>query len=216
MAFTCNMSLLISLHGPFAALAASPEIGAEVDHPCMPFTPDAQFRHCMQSASHTCSMASILSLPDELIELIGIAAEEHAGVRAWCRLASTCRRLWGLQLPQARRGWSLSCPLDIEGKLHRRQLSTRPYVVFAAAYSLVKTFTSNCGLRSGIAWQLQRVQAAPWLRTSMFELGAKWDFDTPETRVELLNSLQQLLEAAAAASRKLHHLRLLVTLQLSY
>lgn len=49
----------------------------------------------LQLASNTCSMASFLSLPDELIELVGIAAEEHAGIKAWCRLTSTCRRLWG-------------------------------------------------------------------------------------------------------------------------
>ena len=77
----------------------------------------------LQSARDTCSMASILSLPDELIERIGTAAEKRAGFKAWCRLTSTCRRLWGLQLPQARRGWSLPYRTDIEGKLHRRQLS---------------------------------------------------------------------------------------------
>lgn len=78
----------------------------------------------LQPASDTCGMTSILSLPDEPIERIGLATEEHAGINAWCRLTSTCRRLWRLQLPQARRGLSLPSWVDIEGKLHRRPLST--------------------------------------------------------------------------------------------
>ena len=69
----------------------------------------------------------------------------------------------------------------------------------------------DCGLRPGMAWLLQRVQAAPWLHISLFFLGARWQSYAPEIPVELVNSLQKHVEAVAAASKNLHHLRLLVT-----
>ncbi len=63
----------------------------------------------------TSSMASLLSLPDEVIDIIGIATERWAGIKAWCRLTSACRRLWRLQLPQSRHGWAIPSNLNVEG-----------------------------------------------------------------------------------------------------
>ena len=60
-------------------------------------------------------MVNLLSLPDEVIDIIGIATERRVGIQAWCRLTSTCRRLWRLQLPQSRCGWKIPAELHIEG-----------------------------------------------------------------------------------------------------
>lgn len=80
--------------------------------------------------NRVCSMASILSLPDELIEIIGthvmratFREPEDMAVVAWCRLTSTCRRLWSLQLPQSHRGMTYPVRLDMDkGQLHRSQM----------------------------------------------------------------------------------------------
>ena len=69
------------------------------------------------SAFDAYSMASILSMPDELIELVGVATERHVGIKAWCRLTSACRRLWRMQLPDSHRGVSLTDNIKIEGRL---------------------------------------------------------------------------------------------------
>ena len=71
-------------------------------------------------------MASILSLPDELIELLGTATERHVGIEAWCRLTSTCRRLWRLQLPESHQGVSLSDGTKIEGTFRRQRRNGMP------------------------------------------------------------------------------------------
>ena len=72
-------------------------------------------------------MASLLSLPDEIIDIIGTVTERHVGIKAWCMLTSTCRRLWRLQLPQSRRGWAIPTELNIEGMLHRLLSCKRQY-----------------------------------------------------------------------------------------
>lgn len=66
-------------------------------------------------------MASILSLPDEVIDIIGHFTEWHVGIKAWCRLTSTCKRLWRMQLPRSRRGWEFDSETTIEGKLQERR-----------------------------------------------------------------------------------------------
>ena len=74
-----------------------------------------------------CNMASILSLPDEVLEIIGKKTEQHLGIKAWCRLTSTCRHLWMLQLPHSCRGYVLSSDslseISIEGKLPNLKLT---------------------------------------------------------------------------------------------
>ena len=53
-------------------------------------------------------MASILSLPDEVLEIIGWHTEQHVSSKAWCMLMSSCKRLWTLQLPYSCHGCSLT------------------------------------------------------------------------------------------------------------
>ena len=64
-------------------------------------------------------MASILTLSDDLLEAIGIVAVEHVGIKAWCRLTSTCRRLWRLHLPASHHGVKLPSVVKIEGTSYR-------------------------------------------------------------------------------------------------
>ena len=68
-----------------------------------------------KSTCETHSMANLLSLPDEVIDIIGIATKERVGIEAWCRLASTCRRLWRLQLPESSRGCEIPPEFNIAG-----------------------------------------------------------------------------------------------------
>lgn len=68
-------------------------------------------------------MASILSLPDELIELLGIVTKRHVGIKAWCRLTSTCRHLSRLQLPGSHLGTILSFDTKIEGRQRHAEMS---------------------------------------------------------------------------------------------
>ena len=47
-----------------------------------------------------CVAMQMLELPDELIRLIARQVlETDDGMWLWCKLASTCRRLWKFQLP---------------------------------------------------------------------------------------------------------------------
>ena len=62
-------------------------------------------------------MVNFLSLPDEVIELIGKhVIKRHDGLKAWCRLTSTCKRLWSAQLPGSAYSWSIEPDVDIERK----------------------------------------------------------------------------------------------------
>ena len=60
-------------------------------------------------------MASILALPNDLIELIGAFVNRRRGLGIWCRFTSTCRRLWKLQLPHSHVGLQLPPTIGIEG-----------------------------------------------------------------------------------------------------
>ena len=75
-------------------------------------------------------MATILALPDELIEVVGTHVmswrygddPRHVGIKAWCRITSTCRRLWKLQLPNLHRDLTSRMSVKfVEGPLHRSQ-----------------------------------------------------------------------------------------------
>ncbi|CAL5225585.1 g8431 [Coccomyxa viridis] len=60
-------------------------------------------------------MGDLLSLPDELIEIVGKHAigTDQAGLREWCRATSTCTRLWKMDLP----GSASSCHLDLDNDI---------------------------------------------------------------------------------------------------
>ena len=176
-------------------------------------------------------MASILSLPDEVLEMLGEMTEQHQGIKAWCRLTSTCRRLWMLQLPYSYRGCTLSSDyedgIDIEGKLPRlklvpsstcrttyiclpRQPFPLPLPEVAHAAARIGCFDdANCELHTGLAWALHRVHTAPSLEVSIFDL-EYWYCKDPKSRRQCISRLLERVEAAAAASRKLHCLRFLV------
>ncbi len=163
-------------------------------------------------------MASILSLPDELIELLGIATERHAGIKAWCGLTSTCRRLWRLQLPDSHQGVTIGDNIKFEGGLHRQRLSRghfHNHITCRAALTSVNVMPRWVGFCLGVVWTLRRVRAAPWLHIYMPHPNEEWR-RLRGPRAELANSLQEHCQAAAAASRVLKHLRVLVRFRLCY
>ncbi len=64
-------------------------------------------------------MAGFLSLPDELIELVGrqaIKTCSYAGLRQWCQMTSTCKRLWAMQLPGSAERWCVDLDDGMEGE----------------------------------------------------------------------------------------------------
>ena len=63
-------------------------------------------------------MVGLLSLPDELIELVGQQAmcDQEDGLRKWCQLTSTCKRLWDMQLPGSASEWCIDLNAGIEGQ----------------------------------------------------------------------------------------------------
>lgn len=63
-------------------------------------------------------MADLLSMPDDVMAYIAEQAlSRHEGSRAWCRLASTCSRLWRLQLPRSlNRPWRVLADVHLEGE----------------------------------------------------------------------------------------------------
>ena len=61
-------------------------------------------------------MVGLLSLPDDVIELVGKQVIYRQGLRAWCQLTSTCKCLWGMQLPRSAQSWSVSPDVDIKGE----------------------------------------------------------------------------------------------------
>lgn len=66
-------------------------------------------------------MADLLSLPSVLIELVvkQIIRTQEIGLRDWCRAASTCKRLWSMQLPGEAIEWSVNLDIDIQGGIQR-------------------------------------------------------------------------------------------------
>ena len=43
---------------------------------------------------------NMIELPDELLhQIVRQVLEKLEGLRLWCKLSSTCRRLWSFQLP---------------------------------------------------------------------------------------------------------------------
>lgn len=69
-------------------------------------------------------MEGFLSLPQEVIDLVGkqvISGREPRepeadGIRDWCRLASTCKELWSMQLPTSALRWSLHLDIRLKGE----------------------------------------------------------------------------------------------------
>ena len=68
-------------------------------------------------------MVGLLSLPDELVEHVGkaIIDSRQDGLREWCRVTSTCKRLWDMQLPESTIEWSLDLDDDFVGESKIKQ-----------------------------------------------------------------------------------------------
>ena len=63
-------------------------------------------------------MRSLLSLPDELLQMVALQCmreEETLGFGTFCRLGSTCRRLWNLQLPCSTYIYCIKHGLSVQG-----------------------------------------------------------------------------------------------------
>ena len=66
-------------------------------------------------------MTSLLSMPDELLQLIALQAiQEVHGLPLYCRIASTCTRLWILQLSSPVDECMFRCQWTLEGGMMRR------------------------------------------------------------------------------------------------
>ena len=61
-------------------------------------------------------MLNILSLPDEVLRLVAWRVlKKRNGGREWCRLASTCKRLWRLQLAPQEHTWEVPAQITLPG-----------------------------------------------------------------------------------------------------
>ena len=61
--------------------------------------------------------SSILSIPNDVLQLIAIqSAKLKQGTGDWCKLASSCKRLWLLKLPAAVHSWSIPSTMKVEGE----------------------------------------------------------------------------------------------------
>ena len=69
------------------------------------------------------NMIGLLSLTNDLIELVGkqVIEDPGAGLETWCRMTSTCQRLWAMQLPDSSSEWHLHMDDDIRGKSKMKQ-----------------------------------------------------------------------------------------------
>ena len=74
--------------------------------------------HCCLIPCTDLIMVGLLSLPDEVIELVGkqVIRWHGDGVRAWCRVTSTCKYLWDMRLPDSAVAWSMDLDKSIKGK----------------------------------------------------------------------------------------------------
>ena len=62
-------------------------------------------------------MAGFLALPNEVIELTGMRViRRRNGIRKWCRLTTTCKRLWDMQLPGSASEWSVDLNVGMKRK----------------------------------------------------------------------------------------------------
>ena len=61
------------------------------------------------------TMMGLLSLPDEVIELVGMHFLEP-GLRQWCQVTTTCKRLWDMQLPESSFDWVVDLADGMESK----------------------------------------------------------------------------------------------------
>ena len=68
------------------------------------------------------TMPRFLSLPVELIERVGeqVISRQQAGLKTWCKVASTCKRLWRMQLPESAATWAMDIDVNVKGmsKVH--------------------------------------------------------------------------------------------------
>ncbi len=71
------------------------------------------------------TMSGLLSLPNVLIELVveHVIGAEQLGLKDWCRAASTCKRLRGMQLPDIATAWCVNLDSDIKGESEMRSHS---------------------------------------------------------------------------------------------
>ena len=99
-----------------------------------------QQKLCKSSSSkitfHTSfTMAGLLSLHDALIELVieQVIGTQQLGLRDWCRAASTCKRLWEMQLPGEETAWCVHLDPDMKGEYETRGYNLRTVICHACA-----------------------------------------------------------------------------------
>ena len=139
-------------------------------------------------------MAGFLALPNEVVELIGERVIERHGLRAWCRMTSTCKRLWSMQLPGSAYAWSIDFDFDIEGesKVNLSSLAQRTGHLTATEPALIY---------AGAPWAMLRIR-------STSSLSINQTLDSP--RLPHLDVLRQTVEALIRSSRSFPNLTTLV------
>ena len=150
-------------------------------------------------------MADLLSMPDDVMEHVAEQALwRHDGIRAWCRLASTCSRLWRLKLPRSlNHSWTVLGDVPLEGEYQHPEATL---ILNCTGQSSLHTLPAMIGqdTRAGLAWALQRVESAPLLRISLLDHGTKYSRTDPETLLRLVGAL-------ISATRNIRDVRVLVS-----
>ena len=148
-------------------------------------------------------MAGLLSLPNVLIELVveQVIGNQQLGLKDWCRAASTCKRLRGMQLPAKATAWCVNLDSDIKGESETRSCSLCTVICHACASILTLA-------RAGAPWVIQRIQSAREIVASRRAPSRLRFSHLP--RVDGQEVLHQTLEAMARASQRLESLTTLV------
>ena len=147
-------------------------------------------------------MVGFLSLPDEVIELVGeqVTGSQKEGLRDWCRVTSTCTRLWAMQLPGSASVWSVRLCSDNEGKF-KVTFRSRTQCKLRCLY------TNSMPFCAGVPWEMQRIQSSRDLTIT------RWAASSSE--VLQLDVLRQTMKAMIRASRSFQNLSTLVDVRLS-
>ena len=138
-------------------------------------------------------MTGFLSLPDEVVELIGKRVVDRYDLSAWCRVTSTCKRLWGMQLPGSASSWTL-CIDDIGSESVSMLCCLLDATIHACG-------TQPALINAGAPWEMLRIRSTRALTI--------WRTNEPQKKLHL-DVLRQTVKALIRASRSFPNLTTLV------
>ena len=147
-------------------------------------------------------MVGLLSLPDELIEHLGrgiICSNKCGRFRKWCRVASTCKQLWHMQLPGTTSEWFVIW-IEIS------KVSPRRFVAAAQTRLAMHVPLTTMLAPAGIPWVLQRIQPVRTLTIYTSRTGAR----SPPNKMVEPEVLHHTAESMIRASQSFQDLTDLV------